>query len=122
MLFRSLYVTMLFKMQSTDHYMHWLPQNCCYLFIYRMPMHRKRVRLKSQRFNVLWCAHHFHHLLGVAWASPSLGFYPLLHILPLPSLCFHRPILEKHQCSLGEPQYSQQHNYFERSCLCNIQE
>ena len=42
-----LYVSMLFKMQAIDHYMHWLPQNCCYLFIYKMPMHRKRVRLKS---------------------------------------------------------------------------
>ena len=42
-----LYVSMLFKMQATDHYMHWLSQNCCYLFIYKMPMHRKRVRLKS---------------------------------------------------------------------------
>jgi hypothetical protein len=42
-----IYVSMLFKMQPTDHYMHWLPQNCCYLFIYKMPMHRKGVRLKS---------------------------------------------------------------------------
>ena len=42
-----LYASMLFKMQPTDHYMHWLPQNCCYLFIYKMPMHRKWVRLKS---------------------------------------------------------------------------
>ena len=42
-----LYVSMLFKMQATGHYMHWLPLSCCYLFIYKMPMHRKRVRLKS---------------------------------------------------------------------------
>jgi hypothetical protein len=42
-----LYASMLFKMQATDHYMHWLPQSCCYLFIYKMPMHRKRVRHKS---------------------------------------------------------------------------
>ena len=42
-----LYASMLFKTQPTDHYMHWLPQNCCYLFIYKMPMHRKGVRLKS---------------------------------------------------------------------------
>ena len=42
-----IYASMLFKTQPTDHYMHWLPQNGCYLFIYKMPMHRKRVRLKS---------------------------------------------------------------------------
>ena len=42
-----LYGFVLFKTQPTDHYMHWLPQNSCYLFIYKMPMHRKRVRLKS---------------------------------------------------------------------------
>jgi hypothetical protein len=42
-----LYVSLLFKMQDTDHYMHWLPQSFSYLFIYKMPMHRKRVRLKS---------------------------------------------------------------------------
>ena len=42
-----LYASMLFKTQPTDHYMHWLTQNCCYLFIYKMPMHRKGVRLKS---------------------------------------------------------------------------
>jgi hypothetical protein len=42
-----LYVFLLFKIQPTDHHMHWLPQNCCYLFIYKMPMHRKGVRLKS---------------------------------------------------------------------------
>ena len=39
-----LYVSMLFKMQDTGHYMHWLPLSCCYLFIYKMPMHRKRVK------------------------------------------------------------------------------
>ena len=50
-----LYVSMLFKMQAIDHYMHWLPQICCYLFIYKIPMHRKRVRLKSKLFNILWC-------------------------------------------------------------------
>jgi len=42
-----LYVSTLFKMQATDHYMYWLLQSCCYLFMYKMPMHRKRVRLKS---------------------------------------------------------------------------
>ena len=42
-----LYVSTLFKMQATDYYMHWLPQSCCYLFIYKIPMHRKRVRLRS---------------------------------------------------------------------------
>jgi len=41
-----LYVSTLFKMQATDHYVHWIPQPCCYLFIYKMPMHRKKVRLK----------------------------------------------------------------------------
>ena len=51
----TLYVSMLFKMQAIDHYMHWLPQICCYLFIYKIPMHRKRVRLKSKLFNILWC-------------------------------------------------------------------
>jgi hypothetical protein len=24
-----LYASMLFKMQATDHYIHWLPQSCC---------------------------------------------------------------------------------------------
>ena len=38
----------LLKMQATDYYMHWIPHGYCYLFIYKMPMHRKRVRLKSQ--------------------------------------------------------------------------
>jgi hypothetical protein len=42
-----LYVSLLFKIQPNDHYMHWILQNCCYLFIYKMPMHRKGVRLKS---------------------------------------------------------------------------
>ena len=42
-----LYVSMLFKMKATGYYMHWLPFSCFYLFIYKMPMHRKRVRLKS---------------------------------------------------------------------------
>jgi hypothetical protein len=42
-----LYVFMLFKMQATGHYRYWVPFICCYLFIYKMPMHRKRVRLKS---------------------------------------------------------------------------
>lgn len=37
----------LFEIQAIDHYMHWLPPTCCYLFIYKMPMHKKRVRLKS---------------------------------------------------------------------------
>ena len=46
---------MLFKTQAIDYYMHWLPQVCCYLFIYKTPMHRKRVRLKSKLFNILWC-------------------------------------------------------------------
>jgi hypothetical protein len=41
-----LYASMLFKFQASDHYMNWLLQSCCYLFIYKMPMHRKRVRLK----------------------------------------------------------------------------
>jgi hypothetical protein len=50
-----LYVSMLFKMQAFDYYMHWLPQICCYLFIYKIPMHRKRVRLKSKLFNIPWC-------------------------------------------------------------------
>ena len=50
-----LYVSMLFKMQAIDYYMHWLPRICCYLFIYKIPMHRKRVRLKSKLFNILWC-------------------------------------------------------------------
>jgi hypothetical protein len=50
-----LYISMSFKMQATDHYMHYLPLSCCYLFIYETPMHRKRVRLKSKWFNVLWC-------------------------------------------------------------------
>ena len=51
-----LYISMLFKMQPTDYYMNWLPHICCYLFTYKMPMHRKRVRLKSYWFHVLWCA------------------------------------------------------------------
>ena len=51
----TLYVSMLFKMQAIDYYMHWLPQICCYLFIYKIPMHRKRVRLKSKLVNILWC-------------------------------------------------------------------
>ena len=51
-----LYISMLFKMQATDYYMHWLPHIYCYLFTYKMPMHRKRVRLKSTWFQVLWCA------------------------------------------------------------------
>jgi hypothetical protein len=42
-----LYVSMLFKMQATDHYMYWLLLSCCYLFIYKIPMHMKRVRLKK---------------------------------------------------------------------------
>jgi hypothetical protein len=50
-----LYFSMSFKMQATDHYMHYLPLSCCYLFIYEMPMHRKRLSLKSKWFNVLWC-------------------------------------------------------------------
>ena len=50
-----LYVYMLFKMQTIYYYMHWLPQICCYLFIYIIPMHRKRVRLKIKLFNILWC-------------------------------------------------------------------
>ena len=41
-----LYVSTLFKMQATENYMHWIPQTCYYLFIYKMPMHRKKVRLK----------------------------------------------------------------------------
>ena len=44
---RILYVSMLFKMKAIDYYMHWLPQISCYLYIYKMPIHRKRVRLKS---------------------------------------------------------------------------
>ena len=51
-----LYVYMLFKIQATDNYMHWIPQSCFYLFTYKMPMHRKRVRLKSKWFHVLWYA------------------------------------------------------------------
>ena len=51
-----LYTSMLLKMQATDYYMHWIPHSCCYLFIYKLPMHRKMVRLKSQWFQVLWCA------------------------------------------------------------------
>jgi hypothetical protein len=42
-----LYISMLFQMQDTGHYMHFLPFSCCYLFIYKMPMHRKRVGPKS---------------------------------------------------------------------------
>ena len=42
-----LYVSILFKMQASDHYVYWLPQSCFYLFIYKMPMYRKRVRLRS---------------------------------------------------------------------------
>jgi hypothetical protein len=49
-----LYVTTIFKMQATDHYMHWIPQPCCYLFIYKMPMHRKKVRLKCLCLCALW--------------------------------------------------------------------
>ena len=41
------YASTLFKTQSSDYDMHWLPKRCCYLFIYKMPMHRKRVSLKS---------------------------------------------------------------------------
>ena len=51
-----LYVSMLFKMQAIDYYMNWLPQICWYLFIYKILMHRKRVRLKSNLFNILWFA------------------------------------------------------------------
>jgi hypothetical protein len=42
-----LYIFMLFKMQATGNYMHWVPFIFCYLLIYKMLMHRKRVRLKS---------------------------------------------------------------------------
>ena len=51
----SFYVSMLFKMQAIDYYMHWLLQILCYLLIYKIPMHRKRVRLKSKLFNIRWC-------------------------------------------------------------------
>jgi hypothetical protein len=37
------YVFILFKVQATGH---WLPFICCYFFIYKISMHRKRVRLK----------------------------------------------------------------------------
>jgi hypothetical protein len=37
----SLYNSMLFKMQATDYYIHWLPLILCYLFIYKMSMHRR---------------------------------------------------------------------------------
>ena len=67
-----LYASMLFKTQPTDHYMHWLPQNCCYSFIYKMPMHRKRVRLKSRWFKVLWC---------VPYALTSSSVWANLYIL-----------------------------------------
>jgi hypothetical protein len=52
--------------------MHWLSQNCCYLFIYKMPMHRKRVRLKSWWFDILWC---------VPYALTSYSVWAHLYIL-----------------------------------------
>jgi hypothetical protein len=51
-----LYVTTLFKMQASDHDMLWLPKTCCYLFMYKILVHRKRVRLKSSLLKKLWCA------------------------------------------------------------------
>jgi hypothetical protein len=42
-------------LQAYDNYMHWLPQTCYYLFIYKMSMHRKRVRLRSHMLYALWC-------------------------------------------------------------------
>jgi hypothetical protein len=53
---RTLYVTTLFKMQEYDHDMPSLTKTCFYLFMYEMPMHRKRVTLKSRLLNVLWWA------------------------------------------------------------------
>jgi hypothetical protein len=41
---------MLFKMQATDHYMHWLPQSCCYLFIYKCQFIGRELDLKVTGF------------------------------------------------------------------------
>jgi hypothetical protein len=46
----------LLKIQASGHDMLWLPKSCWYLFLYKIPMCRKRVRLKSHFLNVLWCA------------------------------------------------------------------
>jgi hypothetical protein len=51
-----LYVTTLFIMQALVHDILCLPQTCCFFFMYKMPIHIKRVRLKSYFLNALWCA------------------------------------------------------------------
>jgi hypothetical protein len=42
-------------MCSPTNDMQWYASTCCYLVIYKMPMHRKKVRLRCYCFHILWC-------------------------------------------------------------------
>ena len=42
-------------LQVPTDYVHWYTLVCCNTFIYKMPMHRKEVRLRCYLIHVPWC-------------------------------------------------------------------
>jgi hypothetical protein len=43
-------------MCSPTNDMQWYTSSFCYLVLYIMPMHRKKVRLYCYCFHILWCS------------------------------------------------------------------
>ena len=43
------------NLQVPTVHMHWYTLVCCKPFIYKMPMHRKKVRIHCYLIHVLWC-------------------------------------------------------------------
>jgi hypothetical protein len=43
-------------MCSPNDNMQWYSSTCCYLVIYKMPIHRKKARLCCYCFHILWCS------------------------------------------------------------------
>jgi hypothetical protein len=50
-----LYVSNNHKLKVPTDNMHWFTPICCDSFIYKMPMHRKKVRLCCHLIHALWC-------------------------------------------------------------------
>jgi hypothetical protein len=52
----TLYVSSNDMLCSPTNEMQWYTSSCCYLVLYKIPMHRKKVRLRYYYFHILWCS------------------------------------------------------------------
>ena len=51
----NFYVSNNYKLHSPTKNIHWYTFVCCNSFIYKMPMHRKKVRIRYYLIYVSWC-------------------------------------------------------------------